>query len=1150
MRLEDRLAPSSSIPLNALTWTPIGPAPINSGTAPGGISSSGRTSAVAAHPSNANTIYVGSASGGVWKTTNAGATNPSWIPLTDNQANLRTGELALAPSDPNIIYVGTGEANNSGDSFYGRGVLKSTDAGSTWTLFDNGGGFNRKVMSRVVVHPTDANTVFVAVQGGGVNGQGGNTGIYRSSNGGVAWTNISASIGTTSAGFSDFEIDPSNPNIGYAVIGSSGGNSFNGIYKTTNLLATSPTWTLLSGTTTGTSNGRTVIAISPSNPQFLYAVIVNPSGGALGRFYQSTNGGTSWIDQTGTTPNFTSSQGWYDVYVIVDPTNPNTVVVGGAAGSNRLLRSTNGGVNWSSLVLAGAPAPHVDHHNAAFDAMGRLIDVGDGGIYRLNSLSPVTWVSLNGVATNPNPTGLMTAQFVGIAIHPTNANLAIGGTQDNGTQRFNDSVGWSTVDGGDGGEVLWDQTTPNFLYRVSPVGSFGTAAFVRRSSNSGSSFSNITSGIVNPSNSQFYPPMVLDPAPGSHRVLLGTNVINVLANGTISPASWTQLGVAPPSTSSIRSIGIGAASPGTIYLGSNSGNVFVTVDNAASWATRTPSGGDAFNDFAVDPTNSAIAYVVSASFNGGTRVWRTTNAGVNWTSIMGDLPNVPTYALLLDPGPTSAASDDVLYVGNDLGVYRSTTFASGSPTWTRFGSGLPNVQVRDLEYAPALGIIAAGTYGRGVWQILNSTPPPPNQSINGTQFNDLNANSVRDAGEPGLPGWTVYLDGNNNNQFDSVLSGPTTFASTNVPLPLPDLSTTTSTLTVGGLSGVVTKVTVTLNITHTFDGDLIVDLIGPSGQIVNLFGNVGGNGDNFTNTTLDDAAATPITSGAAPFNGTFRPQQLLANLNGSIPNGTWSLRIQDVGPDDFGTLNSWSIRLTTGEDSKITNADGEYQFANLAPGTYLVREVLQVGWTPTLPIPPANSYSVTITAGGAAVTGRDFGVTQSVSAPTVTSVVIDNGSIQRSRIGFLRVVFSEIIQYVGAPTAAFSLTRIGGGSVALSVNTVTVGDHSEATLTFLSDTTFGSLNDGRYTLTVIANQVRDAGGTFMASNSTTNFHRYFGDSNGDANVDIADFGLFSLTYGLNSTQPGFLSMFDYNNDGVIDIADFGQLSIRIFVPLP
>src|SRR5439155_23705592 len=159
LELEGRWLPSTSIPLNGTGWTPLGPAPILSGTTPGTLSASGRVAALAADPSDPNILYVGAASGGVWKTTNATAASPSWTPLTDSQAVLTTGDLALAPSDPNVLYVGTGESNNSADSFYGRGVLKSTDGGATWALLGNS-VFDRRTIARVVVHPTDPNTVF------------------------------------------------------------------------------------------------------------------------------------------------------------------------------------------------------------------------------------------------------------------------------------------------------------------------------------------------------------------------------------------------------------------------------------------------------------------------------------------------------------------------------------------------------------------------------------------------------------------------------------------------------------------------------------------------------------------------------------------------------------------------------------------------------------------------------------------------------------------------------------------------------------------------------------------------------------------------------------------------------------------------------
>jgi hypothetical protein len=176
------------------------------------------------------------------------------------------------------------------------------------------------------------------------------------------------------------------------------------------------------------------------------------------------------------------------------------------------------------------------------------------------------------------------------------------------------------------------------------------------------------------------------------------------------------------------------------------------------------------------------------------------------------------------------------------------------------------------------------------------------------------------------------------------------------------------------------------------------------------------------------------------------------------------------------------------------------------------------------------------------------------SGPAVTQVVVGDGTAQRSKVGQLKVVFDELMTYAGVPTSAFTLQKmIGGvpnGSVSLSVNTVTVGNHSEATLTFLSDTAFGSLTDGRYRLIVHANQIRNAGGVFMAADHSNAFHRLYGDATGDARVDVADLGLFAGTYLKSSSDAGYLAYFDANNDGRVDVSDLGTFAARYLTTLP
>jgi photosystem II stability/assembly factor-like uncharacterized protein len=192
------VTPATGITLSTSAWTPIGPADLSDG-------SSGRLAGVAADPTNANILYVAAAGGGVWKTTNAGS---SWTPLTDNQSTLFMGAIAVAPTNPSTIYAGTGEATNSSLSFYGRGVLKSTNGGTTWTLLGNS-VFDRLVISKIAIDPTNANTVYAAVEDTGENGVSGNTGIWKSTDGGNTWIDTTSNI-STSDGYSDVDPDPSN----------------------------------------------------------------------------------------------------------------------------------------------------------------------------------------------------------------------------------------------------------------------------------------------------------------------------------------------------------------------------------------------------------------------------------------------------------------------------------------------------------------------------------------------------------------------------------------------------------------------------------------------------------------------------------------------------------------------------------------------------------------------------------------------------------------------------------------------------------------------------------------------------------------------------------------------------------------------------
>jgi photosystem II stability/assembly factor-like uncharacterized protein len=572
-------SPQPALTLNSSSWTPIGPAPIVNGERPGNGPVSGRIVGIAAHPTIANTIYVATAGGGVWKTTDGGT---NWSPLTDSQSTLSMGAIAIAPSNPLMIYAGTGEPNSAHDSNFGRGVLVSTDGGATWTLRNNGGALDRTSISEIAVDPTNPNVAYVAVGYYTVNGLMGNTGIWKTTNGGVTWTNTTAAITSTLA-WTSVRIDPNNPSILYAAIGDLFGSNQNGVYKSTN---GGVNWSLLPGAPSGLSAGRIVIAVAKSNSQVVY-VSASSAGSNFGDLYKmmrSDNGGATFTDLTPptppTTPNYMGGLGYYDTTLVVDPTNSAIVYAGGAGGVNSLIRSTNSGATWYDISATGfsSTGPHIHHHAAAFDAGGRYLDGDDGGIYRLDDPGPtsIVWSQLNG--------NLNTIQFQSIGLHPTDSNVALGGSQGNGTSRYTGSLSWALVEGADGGMVKFSKTMPSRVYHQAPISDVGAADFFRRSDDGGVTWASKVSGITGTNSlyQRLYFPFVVDPGNGN-RILFGGLS---LSETTDAGDTWHSIGGASFGNKVIESIGLSPSDPDTIYVSVAGGNTYVTSNHGVNWTQR------------------------------------------------------------------------------------------------------------------------------------------------------------------------------------------------------------------------------------------------------------------------------------------------------------------------------------------------------------------------------------------------------------------------------------------------------------------------------------------------------------------------------------------------------------------------------------
>jgi hypothetical protein len=562
------------------------------------------------------------------------------------------------------------------------------------------------------------------------------TGIYRTTDGGVTWFNTTGAFGTGDS-WSDVVVDPNNPLTVYAAGGAYYGASLNGIYKSTNQ---GLTWSkVYSNNNAPTTLGRISLAVAPSNSNVVYATISSPSNSGLFQMLRSDNAGGTWNNLTAGTPNFMGGQGWYDQWLAVSPTNSAVVFAAGVVNynfnTNGVIESTNSGVNWSSIAGgtgAVASEPHTDHHAVAFDAAGKLLDGNDGGLWKLNNatIGSIQWLNLNGAA---GAGSLDTIQFEGVNQSPTSPGIVLGGSQDNGTERFTDAYGWSERDGGDGGQVRFSPTNGNLVYRVSPIGSFGASNYFRKSTNAGLNWSGATSGLPSSGpddrepiplpgddgidSTNFYAYFTIDPN-NDQRLILASSDLYITTNGA---TSWSNLtsgkpGWTNPSNHPGDAVAISNTNGGnTIYAATGgyfagSSTIYVSTDGGNSWTTRNlPGGNGRVSEIQIDPTNDQIAYAVVSTFGGG-HVFRTTNGGSTWTNISGNLPNLPTWTIRIDTNQANT-----LYVGTDSGVYATTNLGS---TWAPLSTALPNVQVLDLDFNAARRTLLVGTHGRGAFEVL------------------------------------------------------------------------------------------------------------------------------------------------------------------------------------------------------------------------------------------------------------------------------------------------------------------------------------------------------------------------------------------------------------------------------------------------
>lgn len=675
---------------SSLPWEQSGPTNVG-----------GRVTAIAVHPTTPSVLWIGAADGGVLKSTNSGT---NWTPLTDEFGSLSIGALALHPTDPTILYAGTGEANASGDSYDGIGILKTTNGGTTWTT---AGLPESQRIGRIAFDPVNPNRIHVAVAGS-LFTKGPNRGMYRSTDAGATWQQTLFVSDSTSA--IDVAVHPTDGNIVYAAFwerlrsprNRKVGGASSRIWKSTN---GGDTWSVLSTglPTPGPTVGRIGLAIAKSLPTTVYAIYADDPGFFAG-VYRSTNSGTSWtrVDNGSDLSDVYSSFGWYFGNIRVSPSNPNTVFVVGFD----LARSTNGGSSWSFITQD----QHVDFHDLAIvpSSPGLFFSGNDGGVFSTTN-SGGSW------AKKPD---LPITQFYAITVDPQLPQRIYGGTQDNSTPRTLTGAldDWDILIGGDGFTCIVDPTNSNVIYGEFQYGG------LMKSTNGGSSFVDATSGVGFSDRINWHMPFVMDPS-NSQRLYLGTHRVYRSTNGAglwtaISPDLTDGSGGGNLVFGTITTLAVAPSAPGTVYAGADDGNVHVTTNDGGSW-TEIDAGLPLrwVTRVAVDPQNAAIAYVTFSGYKQDDflpHVFRTTNFGGTWTDISSNLPEAPVNDLVVDPENTGR-----LYIATDVGVFETSDLGG---SWEVMGTNLPFAVIADLELHNATRTLVAGTHGRSSFKISIETP--------------------------------------------------------------------------------------------------------------------------------------------------------------------------------------------------------------------------------------------------------------------------------------------------------------------------------------------------------------------------------------------------------------------------------------------
>ncbi len=678
----------------------------------------GRTLCIAFHPTDAATLFVGSASGGLWKSTTSGQGVNAWEKIKTGFPVLGVGAIAIQPDNPDIMYIGTGEVYNFSDASignvnritrgtYGVGILKTEDGGNSWSKSLDWELDDFTGVQDLMMNPQNASTIFAATT----------EGLYRSQDSGSNWAlvnNVEMAV--------DIEISPQDSNMVFVTHGGIDSPSA-GIYRS---IDGGSTFTKLDGGLPNSWDGKALLGIAPSSPNKIYASIAN-SFEDIGLF-QSLDNGTNW--ELLSNNEVAIHQGWYSHDIAVNPNDANSLIhVGFEA-----WRSINAGASFDQVsewdawtfgqVPVGGPEGpsyyvHADIHQVKYHPFvaDLVYLMTDGGIFASED-NGLNWEGRNG--------GYQTQQFyANFSNSRTDPFFAIGGMQDNATAIYTGQDAWTRVLFADGMCTAINQNNDNLVY-----GSYQRLGLLRSVDRGQSWFD--SAPFFDVSRPIFNAPVALAPT-DQLRMYAGSQRMHISENGG---DSWTSSNANVSGSNSVLTIAVSPTNKFLLYASTadvvltNPPTVAKSTDGGFNWTEITGLPNRNAADIAFDPLDDQVAYAVFSGYNTN-HVYTTSDGGQNWIPIDNGLPDVPTNTIVIDP-----LNPDNLYVGNDLGVYVST---DAGANWEVYSEGLPEATlVMHLSISPSNRKLRVATHGTGVYQgdLKEDTPP--------VSTNDLSTKPVKD----------------------------------------------------------------------------------------------------------------------------------------------------------------------------------------------------------------------------------------------------------------------------------------------------------------------------------------------------------------------------------------------------------------------